>query len=200
MTPSERSALHRTHPAAVHRWLSASNHRWRFLIVTVTLMIVFYAALYHPYDSASIPGQLLVGYLQLAAHGSAALLGWLGETVSVNGTTVIGRFPFVVVLDCAALDAQALFAAAVLAFPASFRAKLLGLSLGLLSIWLINVARLVMLYFAGARSLELFQVLHEEVFVLVVILAVCALFFAWACWARGRSALDAPVGEGHAAS
>lgn len=199
MTSSQRAVPHGSRQTAIHRWLRAPNNRWRFLIATVALMIAFYAALYHPYDSASIPGQLLAGYLELAARGSAALLGWLGETVSVSGTTVMGRFPFVVVLDCAALDAQALFAAAVLAFPASLRAKLLGLSLGLSSIWLINVARLALLYFAGARSLELFQVLHEEVMVLVVILAVCALFFAWARWARGRPVQAPLLGPPHAA-
>jgi exosortase/archaeosortase family protein len=200
MTLSQPPALPLARQAKVQRWLRASNNCWRFSIATVTLMIVFYAALYHPYDPASVPGQLLVSYLELAAHGSTALLGWLGERVSVQGTTVMGRFPFVVVLDCAALDAQALFAAAVLAFPASLRAKLLGLSLGLSGIWLINVARLALLYFAGASSLELFQVLHEEVMVLVVILAVCALFFAWARWARGRSIEAPPLGTPHAAS
>jgi len=42
------------------------------------------------------------------------------------------------------------------------------------------------LYFAGARSLRLFQVLHEEVLVLLVILCVCGLFAVWARWAKER--------------
>ncbi len=166
-------------------WGGAS--RFRFLLITITLMLAFYAALYHPYAEGSVPGRLLGAYLKLAANGSALLLGWLGEDVNVQGTSVMGRFPFIVVLDCAALDAQALFAAAVLAFPVSLRAKLLGLSSGLFAIWLINVIRLVVLYFAGAHSIRLFEILHEEVLVLVVIVSVCLLFVAWAFWAMKKA-------------
>ncbi len=179
-------------------WLAAGTGRWRFLALTLALMIAFYAALYHPYAETSLPGRCLIAYLELAANGSALLLGWLGEPVSVQGTTVFGRFPFIVVLDCAALDAQALFAAAVLAFPVGGWPKLLGLVGGLGAIWLINVSRLVALYYAGVRSLELFQVLHEEVMVLLVILSVCGLFFAWALWARGYAAGPRRLGAAHA--
>ncbi|HKO91207.1 MAG TPA: hypothetical protein VJU61_08645, partial [Polyangiaceae bacterium] len=155
---------------------------YRFLAGTLLLMLAFYAALYQPYAEGSLPAHLLGGYLELVARGSALGLRWLGEAVTVEGTTVSGRFPFVVVLDCAALDAQALFAAAVLAFPARLKDKLLGLGAGLLAIAGINMARLVLLYFAGTRSLRLFQVLHEEVLVLLIILLVCGLFVAWARW------------------
>jgi exosortase/archaeosortase family protein len=162
----------------------------RFLLWTLVLMLAFYAALYHPYDETSLPGRCLVGYLQGVAQGSATLLAWLGESVRVEGTMVVGRFPYVVVLDCAALDAQALFAAAVLAFPARIGVKLAGLAGGSIGIWLLNVVRLAGLYFAGVKSQELFQVLHEEVMVLVVILSVCGMFVLWARWARRALDLD----------
>jgi exosortase/archaeosortase family protein len=165
----------------------------RFLFWTLLLMLVFYAALYHPYAEASLPGRFLIAYLRFVAIGSATLLGWLGESVSVEQTTVLGRFPFVVVLDCAALDAQALFAAAVLAFPACPRLKLVGLVGGVAAIWLLNVLRLVLLYFAGVRSVELFQVLHEEVLVLLIIACVCGLFVAWARWARTGQRAGSPL-------
>jgi exosortase/archaeosortase family protein len=149
-------------------------------------MALFYALLYHPYAEESLPGRALSAYLRFVASGSATLLGWFGEDISVQGTTVLGRFSYVVILDCAALDAQALFAAAVLAFPVALRDKLIGLGAGLSAIWCINVGRLALLYFAGARSLPLFQVLHEEVLVLLVILSVCGLFVVWARWAHTR--------------
>lgn len=150
-------------------------------------MIAFYTLIYHPHGETSLPGRCLNAYLRGVARGSAACLQWLGEPIEVVGATVLGRFPYVVVLDCAALDAQAMFAAGVIAFPASSSAKLLGLSAGVAAIWILNVGRLVLLYFAGARSFALFRWLHEEVFVVTVILAVCGLFFGWAWWARGTA-------------
>lgn len=181
-----------------YQWLASSTSRGRFLVLTALLMILFYAALYQPYAEESLPARCLIAYLELVARGSAAVLRWLGENIYVEGTTVTGRFPYIVVLDCAALDAQALFAAAVLAFPTRTGSKLIGLVCGLTLIGLINIARLVLLYFAGVHSERLFQVMHEEVMVLLVILMVCGLFLSWAWWATGR-AKQRPQLDVHAA-
>jgi exosortase/archaeosortase family protein len=169
-----------------------------YLVLTVTLMLGFYSVLYQPYDPLSWPGTWLLAYLEVSARSSAALLTLFGESVSLSGTQVLGRFPFVVVLDCAALDAQALFAAAVLAFPVQAWKRVAGLLGGLVLIFGINTLRLVALYFAGVRSLDLFHTLHEEVFVFVIIACVCLLFFGWARWARGAAAIS-EVGAARAA-
>ena len=170
----------------------------RFLLLTLLLMVAFYSALYQPYSEQSLPGRLLVAHLELVARASGGVLQLLGEPVSVQGTSVSGRFPYLVVLDCAALDAQALFAAAVLAFPVRLRPKLLGLAGGLVLIALLNVGRLVLLYFAGVHSERLFQVLHEEVMVLLIILAVCGLFVSWARWALRQTPQPSQLEPEHA--
>lgn len=46
--------------------------------------------------------------------------------VLVKGPLIIGRFPLRIVMECTALDAQALFAAFVLAFRARWPQKLCG--------------------------------------------------------------------------
>jgi exosortase/archaeosortase family protein len=169
---------------------SAYSQRWAsssllgYVLVTMTLMVGLYALLYHPYAPGSLPARALDGYLRAIAASSSVCLDLLGEQTRVEGATVFGRFSFLVVIDCAALDAQALFAAAVTAFPAAPWKRLLGLLLGLPAILALNVARLVALYFAGASSLELFHLLHEEVFVGVIIVLVCLMFAGWAAWAR----------------
>lgn len=170
----------------LRRWFRGALSGRGFLPGSIVLMALFYAVLYHQYSEESLPARVLGAYLKFVATGSATLLRCFGEDIRVQGTTVLGRFPYVVVLDCAALDAQALFAAAVLAFQVSLRDKLIGLAAGLSAIWCINVGRLALLYFAGAHSLHLFQVLHEELLVLLMILSVCGLFVAWARWAHAR--------------
>jgi exosortase/archaeosortase family protein len=165
-----------------------------YLVVTAVLMLGFYSVLYGSYDPAVWPGTWLLAYLEFTAQASALVLQFLGETVTLSGTQVLGRFPYVVALDCAALDAQALFAAAVLAFPAKIWKRAAGVAAGLGLIFIINTARLVALYFAGIHSLELFHSLHEEVFVVAVVALVCTIFLAWAMWAR-EAAL--PAGSTH---
>jgi exosortase/archaeosortase family protein len=175
----------RTSPRELARVASAWLHTpIGYLTLTASLMIAFYSVLYRAYDPAEWPGTWLLAYLEFTAQSSATVLQALGESVTVSGTQVLGGFPYVVVIDCAALDAQALFAAAVLAFPVSIWKRITGLAVGVALIGLINTARLVILYFAGMRSMELFHLLHEEVFVFSVVGLVCAIFVLWVLWAR----------------
>jgi exosortase/archaeosortase family protein len=166
--------------------------RVRHLLGTVAWMVLFYAVLYHPYAPNSAAGRALIWYLTQVARLSAWGLRVAGEPTSVTGTTVHGRFPFVVVLDCAALDAQALLAAAMLAFPARARDRALGIAAGLSILFAANIARLVLLYFAALHSLSLFHVLHEEVLVFAMIAVACGTFLTWAIWAHPRGAAHAP--------
>jgi exosortase/archaeosortase family protein len=160
-----------------------------YLLTTAALMALFYALAYHSWDTQSWAGRMLVAYLEAVAQVSAASLRLFGEQVTSADTTVSGRFSYVVVVDCAALDVQALFVAAVLAFPSPWKTRLLGVAGGVAAIFAINIARLVVLYYAGATSLDLFNTLHEEVFVLVIVALVCGLFLLWARWATPLSPL-----------
>ncbi len=160
-----------------------------YLVTTAGLMVALYALAYHSWDATSFAGRVLVAYLEAVAQVSAASLRLLGESVTTNDATVSGRFSYVVVVDCAALDVQALFVAAVLAFPSPWRTRLLGVVGGVAAIFAINITRLVGLYYAGASSLDLFHTLHQEVFVLAIVLLVCGLFLVWARWATLRSPL-----------
>jgi exosortase/archaeosortase family protein len=161
-------------------------------------MVLLYAVLYHPYPPDSAAARVLVSYLSAVARVSAWVLRVFGEPIIVDDTTVQGRFSFIVVLDCGALDAQAFFAAAVLGFPARIRDRLFGLCLGLALLFAANIARLVALYFVALHSVALFHVMHEEVMVLAMIALVCAVFFIWARWARSRDLRHASL-ESYAA-
>lgn len=170
----------------------AMSMKWRavvYLLTTAALMMALYALAYHAWDATSLGGKLLLAYLEAVAQVSAASLRLMGEKVTLVDTTVSGRFAYVVVVDCAALDVQALFAAAVLAFPSPWRTRLAGLVCGMAAIFSINITRLIVLYYAGASSLDLFNTLHEEVFVLVIVALVCGLFLGWARWASLQSPL-----------
>jgi exosortase/archaeosortase family protein len=110
----------------------------------------------------------------------AAVGGELGDL----GTLIVGRFSLRIVLDCAALDAHALLAAAVLAFPVAWRRRIAGVVAGTPIVGAINVIRIVILYVAGVRWPDAFHVLHEEVLQLLIIVSTFLVFAAWIVWAR----------------
>src|SRR5262245_27370290 len=74
-------------------------------------------------------------YLETLARISAAILRRLTEGIQVRGTLITGDlFTVEIARGCDAYRICALLGAAMLAFPAPWRAKVIGLGLGLL--WL----------------------------------------------------------------
>lgn len=181
-------------PAKAADWWRARPGTFRFVVRATSLMGAFYLLLYYPYRDGSVPERLLVGYLEVLARVSGGCLALFDSSVSVQGVFILGRQPLHIVLDCAALDALALFAATVLAFPARARVKLAGFVAGGAVIWAFNLLRIILLYVAGARWPQLFDILHEDVMALLLVFVSVGCFAVWAVLSRN----DAPPPAPHA--
>jgi exosortase/archaeosortase family protein len=155
-----------------------------YLLRALAVGGVAYAIFYFPYPEGSLPLRALTGYLRLVARASAIALRPFDHTVMANGDLVDGRFSLRIVLDCAALDAHALFAAAVLAFPAPVTLRLWGVAAGGLGLAGVNVGRIVILYIVGVCWPAAFHWMHEEILQLGIVLAAFSAFLAWVFWAQ----------------
>jgi len=143
-------------------------------------MGVFYAATFLPL----VNERLFPAYMRFNARASAAVLNMFGEESRVNGTSISSaRFSVDIEHGCDAVDPSALFVAAVLAFPASFRSKWPGVVIGTVVIALINLIRIVSLFYAGIYYPKAFQVVHVDVWQPVFILLALTLWVTWAWWA-----------------
>jgi exosortase family protein XrtM len=162
----------------------------RFLARALALAALFYAAIYLNHAPDSVAVRALGGYLAWVARASAGIIGVFDPSAAVHGASIGGRFPLEIVLDCGALDVQAIFAAAVLAFPAPWRKRALGLVVGLTALTLLNLARIAALAFIGAAAPTWFHTMHEEVFQIVLVIVPCLGFSLWALWARPRQAVE----------
>jgi exosortase/archaeosortase family protein len=156
----------------------------RFLVRAVVVTGLLYGVLYFPYRSENVVVRGLEGYLCALARLAGGVIALFDATAGTRGTVIEGRFPLQIVLDCSAADAQALFVGAVLAFPAGWRRKALGAAAGVVGLNLVNLARIVLLYFVGASWPRAFHILHEEVIQLVFVLIAAGAFAVWARWAR----------------
>jgi exosortase/archaeosortase family protein len=167
------------------RLIAPARRSWvGYLVRAAALMFVFYALLYYPYPPGSLPVRAFGWYLHQIARSSGAIVRLLDNTVVVSGDLIQGRFSLRIVLDCAALDAHALFAAAVLAFPAPWSRRAAGIVAGSAVVALVNLARISLLYVVGLRWPASFHLLHEEVLQLAIILATFLAFGGWILWAR----------------
>jgi exosortase/archaeosortase family protein len=90
-------------------------------------------------------------------------------------------FRFKVVPQCGAIEVMAIFLAAILAFPAPWKKRFIGLALGLPLLYGLNIIRLSFLAFVGAwtNGGALFDFAHHYVWQGIYIVFVVAIWLAW---------------------
>ncbi len=111
---------------------------------------------------------------------SAALLRALGEPVSAASTVLrSGGFAVDVRNGCNGLEAALVFSAAVVAFPATRRQRWAGLLAGFVVIEILNLIRVVSLFWLGVHRPGIFELFHAAVWQTVLILLAVALFVLW---------------------
>jgi exosortase H (IPTLxxWG-CTERM-specific) len=112
---------------------------------------------------------------------SGFTLNLLGQDVARTGTVLRSRdFAVSIHHGCNGVEAMVIFLAAVLAFPAPWRGKLVGLALGIVVIQAVNLVRVVALFLTGAHLPALFDASHTVIWQTVVILSAVILWLFWA--------------------
>ena len=171
-----------------------SSHRRSllFLVRFVVLLVVLYVVVaWNPINDA-----VVVPLTAAIARVSGTLLNALGERVTVAGTEIhSGAFAVQIENGCNGLEAALLFAAAVLAFPAPWRRKVIGLVVGFAAIQALNLVRVISLFWIGAHRPALFSSSHTVLWQSAVVLASVLMFLAWAASGeKARRAADAADG------
>ena len=92
-----------------------------------------------------------------------------------------------IVRGCDGAGALFLLLAAILAFPASIKRKVIGLVLGALLMYCLNLVRLIGLYFLVAYHNGWFLLVHTYLAPTLLVVLAC-LFFAW--WAFGSTSIQ----------
>jgi exosortase H (IPTLxxWG-CTERM-specific) len=159
----------------------ATRPEVRFIALFAIILAVSFTvmALQPVNDAVVVP--LTAGIARL----SGTVLVALGEHVTVAGCDIRSpRFAITIYNGCNGLITSLVFVSAVLAFPASWRARALGVAAGVVAIQLLNLVRVVALYYTGALLPELFDEAHVVVWQSLIILAGVAL---WVVWARAAT-------------
>src|SRR5512140_1243741 len=177
--------LRRLAAAFAANWLTI-----RVVGAFVLLIVVFFSAM--TYTPIVKRFDVAAGLAQVAAWMSWVLLKGLGLIVGFDigkeGTILSsGNFEVDVSPACSGAVPTMIYLAAVFAYPAKWRAKLIGAGLGIAVIHTVNLLRVSALFLIGLYFHRLFHETHVYVAqALVVAIAVAT----WLYWA-GRFA-DAP--------
>lgn len=142
------------------------------------------------YYGVLLESALMNAYLGVMARISGELLGILGTEISVRGTTLSGGgFAVQISPECDALQLCAILTSAIVAFEAPLRSKLVGMVLGVIWLTLLNLVRIVSLYFVGSYDPSVFETAHETVWPVILIALTLA---SWVFWAR-RAVSEDPL-------
>jgi exosortase H (IPTLxxWG-CTERM-specific) len=149
----------------------------RFLILFLSILGVSFTVIaLKPVNDAFV-----VPYTTMIAKVSGLLLRLFGEDITINGCLLRSpRFAVTIYNGCNGLITSLIFVSGVLAFPARWSAKLVGVVGGLLSIQIINLIRIISLFYIGIYLPQFFNQSHIFIWQSLVILAGVTLWIIWA--------------------
>jgi len=119
-------------------------------------------------------------YTTLVAHEARVVLNLLGEGASVHGKILSSpRFSVAIYNGCNGLEAKLIFLCGVLAFPVPWKQRAIGLLLGILAIQLVNIIRVVSLFYIGIYAPSWFSISHVFIWQTLIILTGVLLWLLW---------------------
>jgi len=129
----------------------------------------------------SVNDAIVLPFTASVARVSGAALRVLGEPAAVTGCVVSSpRFAVTIYNGCNGLITSLIFIAGVLAFPARWTAKLVGVVGGLVLIQILNLVRILSLFYIGIYFPDHFNDAHIYIWQSLVIIAGVALWVVWA--------------------
>jgi exosortase family protein XrtM len=123
-------------------------------------------------------------YLGAYARAAGSLIHLADPTLRVSGADLVGRTSLTVAKNCDAMDVNLLLVAAMIAFPAPWKRRLVGIVAGVGVLSIVNLLRIVALYQINIHAPRAFEFIHAEVFPLVMVVLAVAAFGVWSRWSR----------------
>ncbi len=80
---------------------------------------------------------------------------------------------------CNGVEACIILVAAIVAFPANWRHKLMGIALGFVAVQGLNVVRVISLFYLGQWNATAFQIAHEYLWQGLIMVDVLVVWLLW---------------------
>jgi exosortase H (IPTLxxWG-CTERM-specific) len=125
---------------------------------------------------------VIVPFTSLLARISAALILPFDSSVLAYGKVLQFKdtgFAVSIEAGCNGVEATIVLIAAVIAFPASWRARIVAIILGFLAIQVMNLARIISLFYLGNWNMEFFEWIHLYLWPALIMLDVLIVFIIY---------------------
>ncbi len=147
-----------------------------FLLRFFGLLILFYVVV----TPEPVDRHVVTPFTAAITAVSAGALRLFGEPVTRIGTMIQGPHLTIDVKNgCNGLEAMVFVAAAIVAFHAPPRMRLIGVAIAFLGIQVLNIIRIVSLFLLGSYHRRLFDMFHLAVWQSLIFGAAVLMFFVW---------------------
>jgi len=148
-----------------------------FVLFLVALGVLFGAEL-------TEPGQQLfvMPWTNFLATLSADLVRWFDPNVAVSGKilqSTTNKFAVSIEAGCNGVEATIVLIAAMLAFPAPWKHKAIGLVAGVIAVQGLNIIRIISLFYLGQWNYDVFEWAHLYIWQVLIMLDVLIVFLLW---------------------
>ncbi len=148
----------------------------KFLIRFVLALGAFYLLV----SIQPVNDRIVVPFTELLVRASTSILAAIGERTQAVGTLIQApAFAVDVKNGCNGIEAALLLVAAMLAFPATPAQRVKGIAAGLAAIQVVNLFRIVSLFWLGVHHRNVFELFHAAVWQTALILLAVGIFLAW---------------------
>ena len=145
----------------------------------VTTFLLILIALFTLEMLNPVQEHVITPFTSLLAHLSAVLILPFDNSVIAYGKVLQFKdsgFAVSIEAGCNGVEATIVLIAAICAFPANWRARLIAIGLGFLAIQVLNIVRIISLFYLGNWNLEYFSWIHLYLWPALIMLDVLVVF------------------------
>lgn len=153
----------------------------RFFFTFLSILVALFVLQLTPLGQ----GAFVLPFTGLIAHLSGGLLQLWDPEVMAQGKVIwdpTSGFAVSIEAGCNGVEAGIILISAMLAYPASWSARLIGILLGNLTVQTLNLVRIVSLFYLGQWSEIAFEWAHLYVWQALIMLDVLIVFLVWLRW------------------
>jgi exosortase H (IPTLxxWG-CTERM-specific) len=148
-----------------------------FVLFLVILIALFAAELTLPVQNA-----LVIPWTGALARISAAIVTLFDPHVAAYGKilqSTSSGFAVTIEAGCNGVEAAIVLIAAMLAFPAPWKHRLIGVLAGLLAVQALNIVRVISLFYIGQWNMQVFEWAHWYLWQMLIMLDVLIVWLVW---------------------
>ena len=148
-----------------------------FIIFSVLLIGLFTLELLQPAEK-----YIILPFTSMIADISVWIVQGFDDNVIATGNVLrdkVSGFGVRIERGCNGLEAVIILFAAIFAFPAPFKNKLIGFVAGFFAIQLLNLVRIISLYYLGQWNYTAFEWFHLYLWQALIILDALVVWLIW---------------------